>query len=278
MFAVTAVAFGLIALFYLAKAALHWRAVVAEWHHPVRLAFFPTASVSMLLLATAAMNLSQPVALALWGLGTTLQGGLTLAVISGWIGTRSFEHGHLNPAWFIPAVGNVVVPVAGAQLGFIEISWLFFSAGLIFWVVLLTLVFNRLVFHDPLPGRLQPTLVILIAPPAVAFISWTGLGGPGAGAVDPFGHILLSLGYIFAALMAVQLPRILRLPFDLSFWALSFPVAALTIASFVYAERTGSDPHLRIATALLAVLSVLLLGLVGRTATGILRGEICRPD
>jgi tellurite resistance protein len=38
--------------------------------------------------------------------------------------------------------------------------------------MLLTLVFNRIIFHDPLPGKLQPTLVILIAPPAVA--SWHG--------------------------------------------------------------------------------------------------------
>ncbi|MGD9917930.1 MAG: SLAC1 anion channel family protein [Paenirhodobacter sp.] len=278
MFALTVLAFALISLFYLAKAALHWRAVVAEWHHPVRLAFFPTVSVSMLLLAIVAMSLSRPVALALWSLGTALQGVLTLAVISGWIGTRSFQHGHLNPAWFIPAVGNVIVPVAGAQLGFAEISWLFFSAGLIFWVVLLTLVFNRLVFHDPLPGRLQPTLVIMIAPPAVAFIAWVRLAGIGPGAVDPFGHILLSLGYVFAALMAVQLPRILRLPFAMSFWALSFPVAALTIASFLYAELAGSDTHLRLATALLAVLTVLILGLVLRTAAGILRGEICQPE
>ena len=31
-----------------------------------------------------------------------------------------------------------------------------------FWIVLLTLVMNRLIFHDPLPDRLVPTLVILI--------------------------------------------------------------------------------------------------------------------
>lgn len=280
-FALTVLVFALVCIGYLSKALRHPGAVKGEWAHPVRLSFFPTVSVSLLLLATITLSVSKPAALALWVIGTALQGTLTIAVVTNWIGTRSFQHGHLNPAWFIPAVGNVIVPVAGAQLGFTEISWLFFSAGMIFWVVLLTLVFNRLVFHDPLPGRLQPTLVIMVAPPAVAFIAWlrlTAVPGAEAHGVDPFGHILLSLGYVFALIVAVQIPRILRLPFAMSFWALSFPLAALTIASFLYAEMTGSAFHTRLATALLIGLAVLIGGLLARTLLGIARHEICQPE
>ena len=266
--------FGLIALFYAAKAAGHWAAVVAEWHHPVRLAFFPTTSVSLLLFATALLTEAPAVAKGVWLVGTALQGVLTLSVISGWIGTRAFQHGHLNPAWFIPAVGNVIVPITGAQLGYMEVSFLFFAAGMMFWLILLTLVFNRLVFHDPMPGRLQPTLVIMIAPPAVAFISWVRM----TGSVDAFAHILLSLGYVFGVLVLVQLPRILRLPFAMSFWALSFPVAALTIASFLYAEKTGSVAHLAIGAGLLGILSLIIAGLIGRTLLAIARGQICVPE
>lgn len=278
MLGLTAALFCLVALVYALKAATHWKEVKAEWHHPIRLAFFPTISVSLLLLAIGLMTVSKPLALVLWGFGTALQGVLTIAVVTNWIGTRSFQHGHLNPAWFIPAVGNVIVPVAGAQLGFTELSWLFFSAGMMFWLILMTLVFNRLVFHDPLPGRLQPTLVIMVAPPAVAFIAWVRLTMGEGAVVDPMGHVLLSLGYVFGALVAVQLPRILRLPFAMSFWALSFPLAALTIATFLYAEIAHSDTHTRIGTALLAALAVLIAGLVGRTVLGMSRGEICRPE
>lgn len=271
----TIVVFLSVLVLYGAKMVFHRKAVVAEWNHPVRLAFFPTVSISLLLLAITALQDWPGPARALWLAGMVGQGVLTLAVISGWIGTRSFQHGHLNPAWFIPAVGNVIVPVAGVPLGYVDLSWLFFSAGLMFWVVLLTLVFNRLIFHDPLPGRLQPTLVILIAPPAVAFLAWLRLNG---GQVDALAHVLLSLGYVFAALVAVQVPKLARLPFALSFWALSFPVAALTIASFAHAGATGSAAHLGIGAALLALLAALILGLVGRTALAIARGEICRPE
>lgn len=273
----TVAVFAAVTVLYAAKALRHPGAVRAEWQHPVRLAFFPTASVSLLLLATALLADWPGLAHLVWGLGTLLQGVLTLAVISGWIGTRSFQHGHLNPAWFIPAVGNVIVPVAGVPLGHTDLSWLFFSGGLLFWLVLLTLVFNRLVFHDPLPGRLQPTLVILIAPPAVAYVAWLRLAGPGAG-VDALGHVLLSLGYVFAAIVALQVPRILRLPFAMSFWALSFPLAALTIASFAHGAAAPSLAHQRIGFALLALLTVVIAGLVGRTALAIARDEICRPE
>lgn len=274
VYAVTVALFAVIGAVYLAKALRHPSEVAAEWRHPVKLAFFPAISISLLLLATAGLPHLPGVARPLWLLGAGLQAVLTIAVITGWIGTRAFEHGQLSPAWFIPAVGNVVAPIAGAQLGYAELSWYFISVGLIFWLVLLTLVFNRLVFHDPLPGRLQPTLVILIAPPAVGFAAWLRL----AGEVGPFGHILLNSAYFFTLVVAVQMPRIVRLPFAMSFWALSFPFAAVTIASFAYAQAMGSAAHRLIGTGLLAVLVVIIAALVLRTGQAMARGEICRPE
>jgi len=58
-------------------------------------------------------------------------------------------------------------------LGFVELSWFFFSVGLIMWAVMFTIIMNRIIFHNPLPQKLMPTLFILIAPPAVALISLT---------------------------------------------------------------------------------------------------------
>jgi len=199
---------------------------------------------------------------------------LTIAVVTGWISHRSFEVGHLTPAWFIPAVGNVIVPVAGARMGYIELSWLFFSGGMIFWLVLLTLVMNRLIFHDPILPRLFPTMVILIAPPAVAFLAYVAMNG----VVDGFARVLLNAGFIFAALVLAQVPRLVRLPFAISWWALSFPVAALSIASFRFSQMDGSRPHQTIGVVLLILLVGVVAMLVARTALAIARGEVCRPE
>ena len=273
--AATAAAFLGIAALYGLKAVRHPAAVAAEWHHPVKLAFFPAISIALLLLATALAPHAEGPARALWLAGAAGQAGLMLAVVSGWIGRRPFQPMHISPAWFIPAVGNVVAPVAGVSLGYVELSWLFFATGLVFWLVLLTLVMNRLIFHDPLPGRLYPTLVILIAPPAVAYLAWGQLTGAGA---DPFARILVNVAYAFAAIVALQARAIARLPFALSFWALSFPVAALAIASMRYGAAAGSPVHTGIGAGLLALLVLLVLGLLARTARAIARHEICRPE
>ncbi|SPF79615.1 SLAC1 anion channel family protein [Pseudoprimorskyibacter insulae] len=272
---VTLIDFVLISVLYMMKALRFPGAVAAEWNHPVKLAFFPAISISLLLIATALRNGYPQAANAVWITGAAIQGVLTIAVISGWIGRRPFQPMHISPAWFIPAVGNVVVPIAGVGLGFVELSWLFFSAGLIFWIILLTLVMNRLIFHDPLPGRLLPTLVILIAPPAVAFVAWLQLNG---GQLDTLARILYYGAVTFAVIVAVQAPGFAKLPFALSWWALSFPVAALTIASFRFAELTQSSPHLWLATLCLILLVVIVAALVGRTILGAIRREICLPE
>lgn len=263
-----------VALGYLAKALRHPAEVRAEWKHPVRIAFFPAMSISLLLLATALVDPMPQVARVLWLVGTTAQGLLALAVIGAWIGHRAFQPGHLTPAWFIPAVGNVIVPLAGARLGYVELSWLFFSGGLVFWLVLLTLVMNRLMFHDPLPGKMVPTLMILIAPPAVAFVSWLRL----AGEVGAFGHILLSLAYVFALVVVTQLGKFRNMPFALSWWALSFPLAALSIASFAYAEAADSAAHRIIGAGVLALLVLVVAGLILRTGMAIRARQICLPE
>ncbi|SMR72055.1 tellurite resistance protein [Aliiroseovarius halocynthiae] len=261
-------------LVYIAKALRHPSAVAEEWHHPVKLAFFPTISISLLLLATATFPYNEVLAEYLWLAGVVGQGVLTIAVISGWISHRSFQVGHLTPAWFIPAVGNVIVPVLGARMGYIETSWLFFSGGMIFWIVLLTLVMNRLIFHDPIVARLFPTMVILIAPPSVAFLAYVSMTGD----VDGVARLLIYAGYIFAALVVAQVPRLAKLPFALSWWALSFPIAALSIASFRFAQLDGSRTHHNIGFILLIVLVLVVAGLIWRTGKAMLRGEICVPE
>ncbi len=264
-----------ISLLYLAKAMRYPRAVAAEWHHPVRLAFFPTITISLLLIATALEPQFPRVAPYLWLAGITGQGLLTLAVISGWISHRSFEVGHLTPAWFIPAVGNVIAPVAGAGMGYIELSWAFFAVGMLFWGLLLTLVMNRLIFHDPIAARLFPTMMILIAPPSVAFVAYVKMTG---GVVDGFARALIYIGYFFAALVLAQVPKLVRIPYALSWWALSFPLAALAIASFLFARIEGEPFFQRLGSVVLVLLIAVVIGLAGRTLIAIRRGEICRAE
>jgi tellurite resistance protein len=42
---------------------------------------------------------------------------------------NKYEIKHFNPAWFIPIVGNILVPIAGVHHAPIEISYFFPTQG-----------------------------------------------------------------------------------------------------------------------------------------------------
>ncbi len=274
LFLLAALVFALLVAIYGLKLLRHPEAVAAELRHPVRLSFFPTISIGLILLATAARPHDAGLSLALWWPGIAIHLAFTLYVINAWIFHDRFQIQHSNPAWFIPVVGNILVPLAGVPHGHPEISWFFFSLGLVFWPVLMTVIVYRLVFHPALPAKLLPTLFILVAPPAVGFLSYVRL----AGGIDAFARVLFHFGLFLTLFLTVQAPRFLRLKFFLSWWAYSFPVAAMTTATLVMAEATG-EPFLHgLAVLLLALLSLLLAILTGRTALAVRRGEICVPE
>ncbi|HKJ77207.1 MAG TPA: SLAC1 anion channel family protein [Gammaproteobacteria bacterium] len=267
----TATVFLAVALLYAAKTFRHPEAVTGELRHPVKLSFFPTISISLILLAICTYHLAPAWSLALWAGGTALHLVFTLFVMAVWLNHEHFEIHHMNPAWFIPVVGNILVPIAGTAHGYAEISWFFFSVGLVFWLVLLTIVFYRMIFHQPLPAKLTPTLFILIAPPAVGFLSYFRLTGE----IDAFARILYYSGLFLTLMLTTQIGRFARIRFFLSWWAYSFPLAAITVATLVMGQALGGLAFQVLGVVLLTVLSLVLAMLVVRTALSVGRREIC---
>ena len=260
--------------FYSLKVIRHWQSVIAELHHPVKLNFFAAIPISLILLSVTTLPLIPTLSKGMWMLGTTLQLVTLLYIMNSWMHHKHFKIEHLNPAWFIPAVGNVLIPLAGIAHGYTEVSWFFFSVGMLFWLVLLTILFNRILFHQPLPEKLLPTLFILIAPPAVGFVSYVKL----VGGFDAFAHVLYYIALFFTLLLFTQVTKFARLPFFLSWWAYSFPLASVTAASWVMFEQTGVPGIKTIALALLTLLSLLVLFLLVKTAQEIRAERICIPE
>lgn len=263
--------FALVAAVFTVKVARYPREVLAEIRHPVKLAFVPTVSISLILLSIAALHQAPGLSRVLWTVGTVMHALLTLYVLSSWLQHDKFEIAHLNPAWFIPVVGNILVPIAGVRHASPEISWVFFAFGLFFWPVLTAIVFYRLIFHGSLPERFMPTLAIFIAPPAVGFLSYLNL----AGGLDGFARVLYGVALGSTALVLAQAPRLLRLRFYLSWWAYSFPLAAITIATLVMGQQTKVGGYLWLGGVLLGLLALVVAYLLVRTAVAVARREIC---
>jgi tellurite resistance protein len=271
----TSLFFTLATIAYLIKLIKYPQAVVNEINHPIALNFFPTFSISLLLLSLVFKDLAYDQAKYMWILGALIQFSLLLYILNNWIHHEKWQITHMNPAWFIPVVGNILVPIGAVHFAHEHVGWFFFSIGLVFWIILNSVVMYRLFFHPPMMKVLEPTLFILIAPPAVGFIAYMGLQGMAG--VNEFARILYYIGLFLTILLFSQIPRFIKVPFALSWWAYSFPLAAITIATFIMFEQLEFSIFKYLAIFLLATLVTLVLHLTVKTLWAIKNKKLCVP-
>lgn len=267
---IVTIVFLMIAFLYLAKLFFYFEEVKLEFEHPIRINFFAAASISLVLLSIVYHEISLFVAQSLWYTGAILQTFLTFYTISFWI-NKNMEITHSNPAWFIPIVGNVIVPIGGFGFADREVLIYFFAVGIFFWIVLLPIIVNRIIFHHQLAQKFLPTLFILIAPPAVGVVSYIKITEQ----FDLFASFLYSIALFFTFLLLFMIKNFLKLQFFISWWAFTFPLAAITIASLSAFHKT----HILFYSAIgmfFLIISTLVIVFVGyKTLYYISKKEIC---
>ncbi len=274
--ALATLAFLVIGTLYALKWARHPDAARAELRHPVRMPFATTVTISLLVLATAGQDVAPALASVVWWVGALGHLAATVAVLSVWFSRPDIGHGAVTPAWFIPVVGNVITPLAAAELGSVELAWFAFGVGVVFWLGLLPLLLQRVLLHDPpLPPKLLPTVAIFIAPPAVAMLSWQAL----TGVVDgPVVRTLYAAAMVFVLLLLAQWRRLRALPFALPWWAYTFPLAAAAAAAISMAGTRPQVAYDIIAVLLLAGSTALVLAVAALTLRAAARRQICVPE
>lgn len=270
----TSVLYGALLVLYAVKIARWWPEVVAEMKHPTKLSFFPAIAISLLLLSVAYLEISPHTSAVLWWIGAALQLAGTLAILSFWIRKSHLQIHHFSPAWFIPVVGTIIVPLAGVAHAPADVSWFFFATGFTFGVMLFAIFLYRLIFHQPLPQNLLPTLFIVIAPPAVGTLAYVKL----TGTFDSFARVMYFFAVFLLLLLLVHVSVFRRLRFFVSWWAYSFPLAALTLATNLVWQKTGEQVYKVAAAVLWVGLTALVALLVVRTLVAVARHEICVPE
>jgi len=265
--------FILLTIIYITKWFNYPDEVEKEFSHPVRVNFFPAYSISLLLLSIAYEPTQFELSKVFWYSGTILHLGYTLQLMYIWF-HKNFEIQHINPAWFIPVVGTILVPVVGKAHAPADISWFFFSIGIIFWIVLLAIIFYRLMFHNPLPDKLIPTLFILIAPPAVGFIAYVKMTGD----LDVFARILYYHALFTTMLLFFMIDKFKKIKFFISWWAYTFPLDAITIASLLMYHQTHWVFFKYLTTFFLILACLVILVVLYQTILAALRHEICVPE
>jgi tellurite resistance protein len=249
------------------RALRHTEAFLAELRHPVRVAFAAAPTIGLLILSAAAWPYSPSLGGTIWGIAAALHLLVAMLILRRIVAGRG-EPAMLAPPLLIPFVGNILAPAFGAQMGFVDASWMMFGVGLVLWLAVLPLLLYRLLGGPPIPAALKPTLIILVAPPAVGALALIGLTG-GAGGPS---LALTGVALLFAAVLLSLSAELARVPFSLAWWGSTFPSAAFAV--MVMAE--GFPPAFGWVALLLTT------GLTGwtawRTVLAARAGMFLRPE
>ncbi len=270
---VAVASFLMILLGYLLKAITAPDAVLTEFRHPIAGNLFGTFLISLLLLPIIVAPYALLLAQIMWIAATAAMVLFAWLIVSRWMSDRQLI-AHATPAWIVPVVGLLDVPLALPSLGLPPMHGLMvlgLAVGLFFAVPLFTLIFSRLLFEPPIPNALQPTLLILIAPFSVGFSTYVVTTHQ----VDLFAESLYMLTLFMLAVFVWRLRYLVACcPFHVSWWAVSFPLASSAVAALRFAAAEPNVSTDAIALLLLGVATLVIAGLLVRTLVGVARGEL----
>ena len=222
-----------------------------DLEHPIISNFYPTMSVGMLVLATDFIVIGKNFGIAeiFWFIGTFLT--IFFGILTPYIMFKG-EHvkiDHINPAWFIPPVGLIVIPIAGSLIiphvsGILQefvifLNYFGWGSGFFIYLSLLAISMYRFILHHPLPNTLAPTVWINLGPIGAGTVALINLikNSPFITMQEPFfifGFLFWGFG-IWWVIMAIALTlhyiKRLKLPYAMSWWAFTFPLGAYVAAS-----------------------------------------------
>ena len=230
-----------------------------DLHHPVLGNFYGTIGVAALVLSADWLCIfnNKGLAWAFWLFGVPFV--LLFAFLIPYLVFTGdgIDTKNITPAWFIPPVGLIVVPISGAKLMSLSsgaarelmtfINYFAWGSGFFLYLALFAIVLYRFIRHEPMPCGIAPSI-------------WINLGPIGAGTStlyalvkasdfiklkEPFlafGLILWGFGvwwFVMAVILTFHYIRKLNLPYSLAWWAFIFPLGAYVSATFKVGTAFG---------------------------------------
>lgn len=272
--AIGEVLLGVTALLWVAVVALqvarvlrHPGAVAAELKHPVRVAFAAAPTIGLMIVSAFLYPHAPALGATVWAAAVALHLCVAMLLLRRLL-SGAAEPAMIAPPLLIPLVGNILAPAFGARMGFVDLSWMMFGVGLVLWLAVLPLLLHRMVAGPPLPQPLRPTLVILLAPPAVAALALVGLTGGSGQVVLCFVGVAL----LVAAVLLSMAGDLAQVPFGLPWWGVTFPTAAFAVMLMVEGFPGW------ICVPALALTTALTGWVAWRTALAARAGAFFRPE
>lgn len=263
--------FIVMSLGYLTKLIKFPEAVKNEFLHPIAGNFFGTITIGILLISSVIGTYSEALQQWVWSIGTLSTLVLGMIIVARLLKGK-VAAGDAVPAWLIPGVASLDIAVAGGSMPMAwthEVNLFAVAIGAVVAVVFFVLIFSRLVHGEAIPTGMVPSLMIMIAPFEVGFLAYVNVTHE----VDKFAAVLFYFGLFVFLVVSVRIFRP-SVSFTPAWWAISFPMAALSNAALKYAAVVNSGPLWVIAIVILAFLSVAIAVLLVRTLHMLFSGRL----
>jgi tellurite resistance protein len=252
---------------YVAQGA---RRVLADLRDPVQSPFVAVPGITAMMLAAALASVAS--------LAGRVLVVIFLAVtigIGGWLGGRwiagDTDQVSVHPGYYLPTVaGGLVGVITLSQVHLRGLAEAAFGIGIVSWVLLGSVVLNRLITAKGLPAALQPVTAIELAPPALAGVAWFALAGRG------INLIAYAIGgyLVLTALVQVRLiPLYLKLRFSPGFWAFTFSYAIAITCALEWITRTNPPGATTYAICAITAITVFIGAIAARTVIALARGQ-----
>jgi tellurite resistance protein len=181
----------------------------------------------------------------------------------------------MHPGYLLPtATGGFVGSMAAsaAHLHVLAAAW--FGIGMISWLLVASIVLNRLFIRPRLATGLTPTLALEAGPPMVAGVAYHALH---KGSIDTFSAALGGYAILMVILQLRLAPLYARLAFSAAFWSFTFPTSAVGLDGIVWLQTARPAGYLVYSGLLVAVVTLVIFGIGGRSVLALSRHQFFPP-
>lgn len=253
-----------LSILYALRCIYHFGKVKGEFLHHVGVNYLFAPSMScLLLLQTSPFNLPMRDNIymrLLWWVFVLPIIILDIKIYGQWFtkGKRLLSR-VANPTCQLSIIANLVAAKAAVDMGWLEIALCLFSLAMAHYLVLFITLYQRLPGSNGVSMMLRPVFFLFIATPSMASLAWGSINGK----FDEGSKMLFFLS-LFLFMSLVSRPTLFHKSmrkFNIAWWAYSFPMTLLALASLEYAQqvKNGVAHTLALVLSSLSILVTLAL-------------------
>lgn len=218
-------------LMYAYKLRYYSDEVRSEYHCPVRFSFIALIPITTMLIGDITYRWTPWLAEVMIWLGTIGQLLFSSLRISELWQGGVFEQKSTRPPFYLPAVAaNFTSASSLALLGYHDLGYLFFGAGLIAWIIFEPVLLQHLRISS-LEPPFRATMGIILAPAFVGAAAYLSLN---KGEIDTFVKILWGYGFLQLFFLLRLLPWIMEKGLNIGLWGFSFGLASMANSSIAF--------------------------------------------